>query len=330
MKKTQMRKRVKTAEGWDTTEVRILKGGKTSFSATYKMHTNLTKAFAEALDRKIADMPNVKSVGELTDAEYMEHYKRFDDRSRAAEADLMKAFKELNAQQKAVVIANLPKTTGVKKDFKKKDLNNLFDMPEWISLGINLATPILTQLTKDEAVAALQMIGAAQIDILANPLKEEALELGIAKMSKSYNETTLSDLKTALYAKMTQPGGTSLPELTEAVEDIYDFADERRAGLIARTESVRTSNWANKTAWQMSGTVKTVQWYTAEDQKVCPFCDDMKQRGPVPIDQNFLNSGETLNLKDGGGSMTADYGDVDGPPLHPDCRCYLRPVDISI
>jgi hypothetical protein len=23
--------------------------------------------------------------------------------------------------------------------------------------------------------------------------------------------------------------------------------------------------------------------------------------------------------------MNADYGDIGGPPLHPDCRCYLRP-----
>jgi hypothetical protein len=61
-------------------------------------------------------------------------------------------------------------------------------------------------------------------------------------------------------------------ELTEAVDGVYSFADDRRAGLIAETESFRASNHANKAAWQTSGVVKTVKWYTAEDGKVCEYC----------------------------------------------------------
>ena len=86
--------------------------------------------------------------------------------------------------------------------------------------------------------------------------------------------------------KLTQPGGTNLTELTEAVDGVYSFADERRAGLIAKTESFRAANWANKEAWKASGVVKTVKWYTAEDDHVCQFCQALDGT-EIPIDQNF-------------------------------------------
>jgi hypothetical protein len=41
-------------------------------------------------------------------------------------------------------------------------------------------------------------------------------------------------------------------------------------GLVAKTESYRPANFANLQAWQKSGDVSTVKWYTAEDDRVCP------------------------------------------------------------
>src|SRR3954462_12584622 len=43
---------------------------------------------------------------------------------------------------------------------------------------------------------------------------------------------------------------------------------------------------------------------------------------------NFLDAGDTIIGVDGG-TMKASYGDIDTPPMHPDCRCYLRPEDIK-
>jgi hypothetical protein len=72
------------------------------------------------------------------------------------------------------------------------------------------------------------------------------------RMAHSYNETTLEQLKTVLEDKLTQEGGTSLPELKEAVDGVYSFADERRAGLISKTKAFRAANLANKDAWRLS------------------------------------------------------------------------------
>jgi HK97 family phage portal protein len=312
----------KTVEGWRAKAVRVRTGGKSAHSASAQMRRSLADAFKKQLD-KVPEF-QVKSVKDLSHAEYMEHWKRFADRTERAVADLRTTFKGINAKQKAEVLFNLPEATGV-----KKALGDLFDVKEWIGITIDLATPILMSLTRDEATAALAMIGAEHQDILADESVQQALDRGISKMATSYNETTLSQLKDVLSEKLTQSGGTNLDELTAAVDGVYSYADERRAGLIAKTESFRAANYANKAAWQASGVVKTVLWYTAEDDKVCQWCAAMEEKGPIDINDNFANSGDSI-LGTAGGIMTADYGDIEAPPCHPDCRCYLRPSDIVV
>jgi hypothetical protein len=98
--------------------------------------------------------------------------------------------------------------------------------------------------------------------------------------------------------------------------------------MIAKTESFRAANFANKEAWKQSGVVKTLKWYTAEDGSVCQFCSALDDT-VIGIDDNFYDEGSTIAGKEGG-TMRANYGDVGAPPLHPDCRCYVRPEDISV
>lgn len=297
----------KTAEGWRTRAMRIRTGGKTTHSGSAAAR----RALADAFRKQLNHLPQfeTKSVSELTKAEYREHWKRFADRSERAEAELRRVFDGINAKQKAEVLKNLPEATGV-----EKGLEQLFDVKEWIGITVDLATPILTSLAKDEAAAALSMIGAKHQDILADESARAALDRGISKMARSYNETTLEQLKNVLDEKLSQPGGTSLSELTNAVDGVYSFADERRAGLIAKTEAFRAANWANREAWVQSGVVHSLIWYTAEDDHVCAYCQELDGT-KVGIEDKFFND---------------TYSDGMSPPRHPDCRCYVRPDDISI
>lgn len=299
--------KARTPEGWQAKAIRVRTGGKTAHSAANEMRRALLDAFKKNLDK--TSPYQAKSVTELSHEEYAEHWKRFADRSERAEAELRTIFEGINAKQKEEVLQNLPEATGI-----TKGLEELFDPKEWIGITIDLATPVLTALAKDEATAALAMIGAQHQDILANEENRAALERGISKMAKSYNETTLSQLKDVLTEKLNQQNGTNLKELTEAVDGVYSFADERRAGLIAKTESFRAANWANRKAWQESGVVRSLIWYTAEDTRVCPDCQTLDGT-KVGIEDKFF---------------TDDYSDGEVPPRHPDCRCYIRPEDISI
>jgi HK97 family phage portal protein len=296
----------KTVDGWSAKAVRTRTGGKSANSGAAQMRRVLTAAFKKAIDQ--TPQFQVKSVTELSRSEYGEHWKRFADRSEQAEAELRHVFAGINAKQKDDVLANLPDATGV-----TKTLGELFDPKEWIGITIELTTPILAALAKEEATAALALIGAQQRDILAEAQTRAALERGIAQMATSYNETTLAQLEKVLGDKLTQPGGTNLAELKEAVEGVYSFADARRAGLIAKTESFRAANWANRQAWAQSGMVKTLMFYTAEDEKVCPTCAALDGT-VVGIDDKFFDD---------------DYSDGMVPPVHPDCRCFIRPQDLA-
>jgi hypothetical protein len=137
------------------------------------------------------------------------------------------------------------------------------------------------------------MIGVTSQNILADESTADAPDAAIAKMARSYNETTLAQLKSKLTEKLTQKGGTNLKELTGAVDGVYSFADERRAGLIAKAESFRAANFANKEAWRQSSVVKTLKWYTAEDDHVCQFCAALDDT-VIGIDDNFYDAGAKI------------------------------------
>jgi HK97 family phage portal protein len=318
----------KTVDGWETKTVRIRTGGKTANSGAAQMRRALTEAFKKAIEKEPAYQ--FKSINELTHAEYEEHWKRFADRSEQAEAELQKVFRGINAKQREQVLENLDGATVDMLAFvanATKALDDLFDLKEWIGITINLSKPILVGLAADEAASALAMIGASNQNILADESTQAALDRGISKMATSYNETTLDQLKNVLGEKLTQPGGTNLTELTEAVDGVYSYADEKRAALIAKTESFRAANWANKEAWKASGVVQTVKWYTSEQDNVCEFCKAQEGK-EIPIDQNFYEAGDVIGGVDGG-VMTANYGDIEAPPIHPSCVCYLRPESIE-
>ena len=83
-----------------------------------------------------------------------------------------------------------------------------------------------------------------------------------------------------------------------------------------------------KEAWKQTGVVKTIKWYTAEDSEVCEYCD-AEDGTEIDINENFYNEGDQIDGGEDMPSVTADYGDVGGPPLHPNCRCYLRPEVID-
>jgi HK97 family phage portal protein len=306
-----------TAHGQFTSSIRVRTGSKSTFSASYKMRQALTESFKKALDAH-TKATTTKSINEMTKDEYHEYWKMSVDRSEEAATKLEKVFKGINAKQMEEVIANLPEATGTKKSIGK-----LFDLGHWMKITTDLTLPILASLTRDEAASAFSNIGVNGTDILANENIALSLEEGVAKMARSYNETTIKQLTDTLTETMNRAGGYSLDDLTAAVKGVYDFADERRAKLIAKTESFRASNAANKNAWKVSGVVKTMRWYTFEDGKVCEFCAPLNGK-EVSIDDDFFKAGEEIDGANGK-TMTLNYGDVGHPPLHPDCRCGIQP-----
>ena len=102
-----------------------------------------------------------------------------------------------------------------------------------------------------------------------------------------------------------------------------------RARTIARTEAQRASRSAEVEAWKASGIVEGKTWLLAPDP--CEFCEAASNafsKDGVGIDQAFYAKGQALEGADGG-TLNLDYEDVQGPPLHPNCRCSLQPKLIA-
>lgn len=93
----------------------------------------------------------------------------------------------------------------------------------------------------------------------------------------------------------------------------------RRAETIARTEIMRAANAGQRASWaaavetgHMSARSEKV-WIVAPDDRLCPYCEPL-EGARTPLDGKFDTS----------------LGLLDGPPLHPNCRCTLGVVPVSV
>jgi len=141
-----------------------------------------------------------------------------------------------------------------------------------------------------------------------------------------YDKSTRDSLRAVLSSKLMQPSGTSLRELTTAVQNIHPFEAREKAELIAKTLSFGASNLANRRAWQRSGVVKTLKWFAADDAEMCEFCASLNGK-IVSVSDCFLKKGDVLT--DNNGASIVIARNIEAPPLHEGCRCYCRPDGIS-
>jgi hypothetical protein len=84
-----------------------------------------------------------------------------------------------------------------------------------------------------------------------------------------------------------------------------------RALTIARTESIRAVSEGQSSIWEkaVEGGIlppdQEIFWITTDDERLCPIC--------APMDGQTIKVGEMFS--------TGDGDQVDGPPVHPNCRC---------
>jgi HK97 family phage portal protein len=253
-------------------------------------------------------------------------WKAFVARVTPYEKTLAGKIKSFNKDQKEKVIKKLEgKIKAVKAP---EDFGDLFNGDEEVSILIDGITPILRELYQKEGKETLDLIGMGEAFEASLERARKSLDDAISLMSESYNETTLDLLKEKL--KEGLQNGESLPELTNRIRDVYEFSDQVRAERVARTEAFRVANSATREAWRQSGVVKTLKFYTAADESVCPVCAAMNGK-IVGIEEEFFKPGEEVAGSDGKKYQLSSYSDGMTPQdLHPNCRCYLRPETINI
>lgn len=298
---------------------------KTQFAKSAEVRQEMSRSLSD----KIAEivLASRKQVNkEMSDAEYEDIvYKGTKDRIDVYSEKIKGEIRKLNDRQEKEVIKHLPNAI---KTSKKKDVDpaTLFNVERWIGITIDALTPIASDLFKKEAEQALVNIGSPAIDVYGSVQGQSAIKQAMNLLGRSYNETVIDTLTAKLNEALNQ--GYSLDEMTQTVKDIYAWNNEVAAERVARTETTRIANDANKLAWKQSGRVRTLKWYTSKDAStVCSFCD-AHDGEIIDIDENFYEKGDTISDGDGN-TMQANYSSIGGPPLHPNCNCILRPWDIG-
>lgn len=165
---------------------------------------------------------------------------------------------------------------------------------------------------------------------VTNPEVQKFIDRYTVKLSNGVNNYTYVRARDILNDGLNK--GESISQLTERVQEwagkVGDGVRglEYRAANIARTESARAYVAGQEEAWKQTGVVSGKRWLLGPSP--CSFCSAMAQQfngKTVNLGTAFLPQGATIT--DGeGATMTLDYSETMGPPLHPQCVCDVIPV----
>lgn len=107
-------------------------------------------------------------------------------------------------------------------------------------------------------------------------------------------------------------------ELTSEIRDLQ----RNRAETLARTETINSHAQASLRQYRQAGVnvVNHVKWNTANDDRVCPFCETLEGVA-ISLDE-AENAAVSWSEQPDWKNQTWRLA----PPAHPQCRCVMRPA----
>ncbi len=170
--------------------------------------------------------------------------------------------------------------------------------------------PIIELILKDAGAEALGQIDAIterSLELVNERAVKYATERA-GELVTNISESTRGMLRADVADAMET--GASNDRLAATIEGNYAFSPAR-AEMIARTETAYADVAGNMDAYRISGVVEQKQWITGAG--CCDLCDAL--------------NGETIDLAD---TFDTEDGPIDGPPYHPNCRCDVLPITVSV
>ena len=226
-------------------------------------------------------------------------------------------FKKIFDQQKKDILKKFDQDN--KKGFKKYDYQLLL---KYYTLYHIFLRPTVEEIMVQEGLRAMSELN---VDIEFNPntdkIKKE-LKQKIQLIAK--NVDALTDEKIGKVVEMGLAGNMQPEEIKKELVKVFDELQGRRLETIVRTEAIRFGTYAEQSAREQSGVVKSKQWRTAIDERVCEYCGKMHGK-KIWLQEDFFKKGSVM-LGNNWGKIKLDYEDVVGSPLHPNCRCDMIPL----
>lgn len=214
---------------------------------------------------------------------------------------------------------------------------------KWVTLLADRLVPLSEERMVDSAVRAIRYVqdftdvlddAKPENFTLQNPRAASWAASNTSDLLKAcdgINKTTADALASTLADGILE--GESIGELKKRVKAAYEAEmpggesmSDYRSNMIARTETARAQVNGTLAGWEATGVVEGKQWLASPD--LCEFCQAASEqygKANVPLSVSLYSQGGSLTGSEGG-VMNFDFASVDGPPLHPHCKCSMIPV----
>ena len=210
---------------------------------------------------------------------------------------------------------------SILRDLEKEVVGIAKELSATWKVGIRDNVKQSMRLGIEDGLSQLEAIDAPDFQDLTDVKRNAMVKRTFATIDRAavdflanYQVQLLGDVSTELASGIKRTvtqgvlTGKSIPEVARDIGRVVKDPDafrragktvfktsQRRATLIARTETLRAHNEGRKIFYRQVG-VKKVRWITAHDDRTCDICR--------PLDGKVFGIDE-----------------VEGPPKHPGCRC---------
>lgn len=270
---------------------------------------DITNKLSKAIDREQRIAIDKKIISEEVEKKAEIRWKQDMEETKPWEKRFTKASMDLFEDQKKRAIAELKTQKGTKL------VGDILDRSKERRITIKVFFPIFQDLVKERGQVAIDYIGAdEEFDVKK---ASKFIEKNSLRLAAEMTKTTSDQLRALVVAGVEQ--GESTDELARRISEYSGF-NISRAEKIARTETIRGFAASDIEGWKQSEVVERIIWYTALDERVDDMCEFLHGK-EVGLGKSFLDEDEQIEV-----GLEPYAGDIEYPPLHPNCRCSLIPV----
>lgn len=174
--------------------------------------------------------------------------------------------------------------------------------------------PIWQDKVAEWGDAAYEEVGAAPAFDMYNEAVKDHLEDFSGDRITKINDTTRDKIRKALGEGV--DNGEDTGDLAKRIKAVFAEASTSRAKTIARTEVMRSSNFASLQGYKQSGLVEKKEWIDTPDDRTREDHVYLGEQPPIDIDDDF----EVGDFK------AQSPGEFGVPEMDINCRCTVAPA----
>ena len=189
----------------------------------------------------------------------------------------------------------------------------------WTEEAAMLFAPVMAEVLNEASNLTAQSLGSSfQIDSVT---QQAFVKEYTVRLSDKLSQTSIEDIRTSLTKMYEEP--FQFRFLVADLKVKFTNWSKYRAEMVARTETIRASNYGALQGYKDAG-VEKVEWLKASD--ACDICNAISEQvSQVNIGDSFFSQGDTIDIGNDK-TFTFNYESIEAPPSHPNCRCTLIPV----